>query len=149
MLAECEESFLTNGRQCGTILSRFEERGYHCIVEILNCFPKHTFAEHAEASFLVAHGRLLNSPDNDTTVQVVLIIMVFSTVPNCFSSLRYFPLTGPDGAKLAVIPCTLDGIWEALSTAGERFEVSTVQCITSDVPSMNHISPFVNYLYRR
>uniref|UniRef100_A0A915Q419 Uncharacterized protein n=1 Tax=Setaria digitata TaxID=48799 RepID=A0A915Q419_9BILA len=128
-LNECDEALLTRGRTCGILQSRFVERGYHCIVEILNCFPK-SGASH-QAGFIVARGRLVDPLNSNDT------------------SMRYFPLNSPVGTRDVIITCTLDGIWEAVSSNGDRLEVGQIQCITSGYQAMNYISPYISEIYSR
>ncbi|KAL4002192.1 hypothetical protein ACH3XW_2475 [Acanthocheilonema viteae] len=128
-LNECNENFLIHGRKCGKLQSRFVERGNHCIVEILNCHSKFSNVYQPEANFIIALGRLIDQPNNDT-------------------SLRFFPLSNPVEMKEVIITCTLNGTWETMLSNGYRVEVNELQCITSGYQSMNYISPYFNEIYR-
>ncbi|VDK74125.1 unnamed protein product [Litomosoides sigmodontis] len=123
-LDECDEIFLTHGRKCGKLQSRFVERGKHCIVEIVKCYSKFSNAYQAEANFIVARGRLIDQSNNDT-------------------SIHYFRLSNPVEMKEAVLTCTLNGLWETMLSTGNRVEVNELQCITSGHQTMNHISPYL------
>ncbi|CAG9532679.1 unnamed protein product [Cercopithifilaria johnstoni] len=124
-LNACDKNFLIHGRKCGKLQSRFVERDNHCIVEILHCYSKFHNTYQAKANFIVARGRLIDQPGNDT-------------------SMRYFLLNNPVEMKEVIITCTLNGIWEAILSTGNRVEVNELQCITSDHQIMNHISPYIS-----
>ncbi|VDN02830.1 unnamed protein product [Thelazia callipaeda] len=129
-LSKCDVRLLSHDRECGILESRFEEHGYHCIVEVLKCFPKFSSANRAEASFIVASGRIIDSPDSNDTSE------------------RYFPLNSPAGVREVFIPCTLNGTWEAVLPARLRIQVTQIQCIVSPHQTMNHISPYITEIFR-